>query len=307
MSSDTIRIPPYHYVHVQDRNSNITRLEMGPKNFSKLDHEFVVTGKSPVPYVFLQPYHYCLINDPVIRDADKKLVFDRHGQVKVNIGDSEIRTQLDYPEPFPLFPGETLAKIEKIPVVLRDCAIKLEALRDFKDAEGKKRVAGDEWIEFGPKLYIPRVEVKVVENIQPFTISSNQALMVRARRETKDHEGRDRQAGEEWLIRNRGFYIPGIDEVVEGVVEGKIINLNQALLLQAKQTFKDVYGKERKAGEEWLVTSHDASCHILDVHELFIEMKYRTILREDEFCYILNPVDEKGQNQLGKRILKTGP
>jgi hypothetical protein len=66
-----------------------------------------------------------------------------------------------------------LARTEKIPVVPRDCAIKLEAIRDFIDKDGKKRVAGDEWIEFGPKLYIPKVEVKVVENISPITISSN--------------------------------------------------------------------------------------------------------------------------------------
>jgi len=73
-------------------------------------------------------------------------------------------------------------------------------------------VAGDEWIEFGPKLYIPRVEVKVVNIIKPFTIGSNQALKVRALRETTDHLGNKREAGEEWLIRERGFYIPGIDE-----------------------------------------------------------------------------------------------
>ena len=73
-------------------------------------------------------------------------------------------------------------------------------------------MAGDEWIEFGPKLYIPRVEVKVIENIEPISISSNQALKVRGLRETKDYQGKPRQAGEEWLIRDRGFYIPKIDE-----------------------------------------------------------------------------------------------
>jgi major vault protein len=105
-----------------------------------------------------------------------------------------------------------LVKIEKIPVVPRDCAIKLEALRDFVDKDGTKKVAGDEWIEFGPKLYLPRVEVKIVQNIEPLTISSNRALKVRALRLTKDHKGKDRDAGEEWLIRDIGFYIPGIDE-----------------------------------------------------------------------------------------------
>ena len=32
-----------------------------------------------------------------------------------------------------------------------------------------------------------------------------------------------------------------------------------------------------------------------------------TVLKEDEFCYIRNPVDEQGQNQLGKKILIEGP
>jgi hypothetical protein len=114
-----------------------------------------------------------VINDPVMRDADKKIIYDKHGQIKINIGDSEIRTSLEYSEPFPLYPGEFLAKIEKIPVVARDYAIKLEAVRDFVDKDGTKRVAGDEWIEFGPKLYIPKVEVKIVQNISPITISSN--------------------------------------------------------------------------------------------------------------------------------------
>ena len=47
--------------------------------------------------------------------------------------------------------------------------------------------------------------------------------------------------------------------------------------------------------------------HIIDVYETFIEKVNITILKEDEFCYILNPVDEKGLNQLGKKILVTGP
>ena len=162
MSNDQIRIPPYYYIHVQDRNNNILRLEKGPKNFTKQDHEVIPTGKNPVPYIFLQPYHYCLIRDPVIRDKDKNLVYDKYGQIKIAIGESEVRTQLDYPEPFPLYPGEFNVKTEKIPVVPRNSAIKLEALRDFTESDGTKRVAGDEWIEFGPKLQIPRVEVQIV-------------------------------------------------------------------------------------------------------------------------------------------------
>lgn len=140
--------------------------------------------------------------------------------MKVNIGDSEIRTSLDYADPFPLYPGESLGKIEKIPVVARDCAIKLECLRDFTDESDNKRVAGDEWLEYGPKLYMPRVEVKIVNQIDPIIISSNQALKVRAIRATTDNNSGKRSAGEEWLIRDLGFYIPAIDEALVTILDG---------------------------------------------------------------------------------------
>ena len=41
----------------------------------------------------------------------------------------------------------------------------------------------------------------------------------------------------------------------------------RALHLRAKVTFQDVYGIERKAGKEWLVTSKMAPVHILGVYE----------------------------------------
>ena len=42
------------------------------------------------------------------------------------------------------------------------------------------------------------------------------------------------------------------------------------------------------------MTSADASSHIFDVYERFVESKEITVLGEDEFCYIRNPKDEKG-------------
>lgn len=126
---------------------------------------------------------------------------------------------MDYKEPFPLYPGESLGKIEKLPIVARDRAIKLEAIRDFKDGD-VQRVAGDEWIEYGPKIYIPSVSVKLVKYLDPFTICTNQALKVRALRDCVDKNGKERSAGEEWLIRQPGHYIPNINEHVLGMVDG---------------------------------------------------------------------------------------
>jgi hypothetical protein len=153
--------------------NNVSRLEKGPQNFTKKDNEIITLGKDkPVDYIFMQPYEYCLINDPVMRNPkDKSLILDKHGQVKNKIGDSEIRTSFDYTEPFPLYPGETLAKKEKLPIIPRNQALKLEALSDFTEGE-TKHVAGDEWLEFGPKIYIPRVEAKIVCEIKPHTIEA---------------------------------------------------------------------------------------------------------------------------------------
>lgn len=55
------------------------------------------------------------------------------------------------------------------------------------------------------------------------------------------------------------------------------------------------------------MTSKSTSVHILDVYEEFIDTRYLTILRDDEFCYILDPMGSDQKNQLGKKIIRTGP
>lgn len=55
-SGPVYRIPPYHYIHVLDQNTNVTRLEVGPKTFIKQDNETVTIGPEKmitVPYVIL--------------------------------------------------------------------------------------------------------------------------------------------------------------------------------------------------------------------------------------------------------------
>lgn len=50
------RIPPFYYLHVLDQNSNVTRLEVGPKTFVKQDHEKVILGPERmliIPYVLI--------------------------------------------------------------------------------------------------------------------------------------------------------------------------------------------------------------------------------------------------------------
>lgn len=38
------RIPPYYYIHVLDQNTNVTKVEVGPKTFIRQDNEKVHTS-----------------------------------------------------------------------------------------------------------------------------------------------------------------------------------------------------------------------------------------------------------------------
>ena len=47
-------------------------------------------------------------------------------------------------------------------------------------------------------------------------IKPNEAIKLRATRETVDRNGKMRVAGEEWMVKKNGAYLPGVyEEVVE--------------------------------------------------------------------------------------------
>jgi major vault protein len=75
----------------------------------------------------------------------------------------------------------------------------------------------------GPGTYIPRVEVQVVEIVKAVIVKPNQALRLKARRECVDSKGSKRYAGEEWLIRDTGAYLPDVDEEVRETVSAFIL------------------------------------------------------------------------------------
>ncbi|XP_038074369.1 chromatin modification-related protein eaf-1-like isoform X2 [Patiria miniata] len=214
------RIPPYYYIHVLNHNTNVTTVETGPRTFIRQDHERVIFG--PEKMAMVPPRHYCIIENPVQRNEDGSVIEDQSGQIKLNHADQEIRlTQ----EPFPLYPGEILKlPVTALKVVPANSALRLRAILDFDDAVAKtKRVAGDEWLFEGPGTYIPRKEVVVDETVQATIIKANQAIKLRARKETLDRQGDARVTGEEWLVKKVGAYLPGAYEEVVGVVDAYVL------------------------------------------------------------------------------------
>ncbi|EDQ86973.1 uncharacterized protein MONBRDRAFT_10492 [Monosiga brevicollis MX1] len=302
---NVFRVPPFHYLHVLDQNTNVTRVELGPMTFYRQDNEVVKFG--PEKMVTVPPRHYCVVENPVARTSDGNVVYiGGTKQVKLRHAEQEVRVAQD---PFPLFPGEQLATpVTPLTVVETNSALRLKAVLDFDDETSSvHRVAGDEWLFEGPGTYIPRVEVRVEELIKAFIIMPNQALRLRALKETTDRSGTSRVTGEEWLVKDTGAYLPGVFEEVLDVVNAYVLTEKQALHLRATRTFVDDLGTTRKTGEEWLMTNEHCDTHIPSVYSEVVALVDITTLTNRQYAVIVNPVDEKGHSQLGAKKLVKGP
>ncbi|XP_047427484.1 major vault protein-like isoform X3 [Mugil cephalus] len=302
MDASIIQIPPHHYIHVLDQNTNITRVEVGPLTYIRQDNERVLF--LPVRMTMVPPRHYCVIANPVARDDNGQVLFDQSGQAKLRHADLEIRLTQD---PFPLYPGEEVQKDPTpLQIVYLDTALRLQALLDFEEVGGEKRVAGDEWLFEGPGTYIPRKEVAVLETIKATVIRENQAIRLRARKEGKDRGGVQRVTGDEWLVCKVGAYLPGAHEEVIDIVNAFILTDKKALHVRALRPFKDAGGQDRRTGEEWLVTMADREAHIPSVAEEVVGVVNVTTLSSRQYCVILDPVGHDGKPQLGKKKVVKG-
>jgi major vault protein len=306
MSTKVFSIAPFQYLHVLNKNDNTKRLICGPINFAIEDHEEIVS-KVPEKMIIIPNLHYVSIRDPIEKDKDGNILKDRFGLNKYRWNMVEIRTRENYSEPFPLYPEEKL-HINATPLSYVDSneALHLKCIINFNDGEFK-RYAGEEWLFVGPGHFIPRQELQIVKRITEVIIQKNQALKLRANRNLKDSYGILRKAGEEWLIRQEGGYLPQVGEDQVETVKAVVLDDKTALHLQAISNFTDYYNIKRKAGEEWLVTSEIANHHICDVYEKILEIQKMIVVSPDEYCVILNPYDINARkNKLGKVELIKG-
>jgi len=302
-----IRIPPFQFLHVLDTNTNVSRLEVGPKTLLCKEHEKVVFG--PEKMLIIPPRHYCVINNPVLTDDEGRVMMDRHGQARLKHGDAEVRFERE--DPFPLYPGETLTtSIQQCKMVAPHTALHLRALRDFTEITDNGKIfrnAGDEWLFYGPATYLPRIEVEVKGTIKATVVLPNQAIQVQATKDCKDHNGVERKAGEMWLVKTEGAYIPKVDETILGVIKAHVLLDNRAIQVRALRTFTDAHGIEHKRGSEWLVTRDQCESYIPSVYEEVVKEEVALCgLTSRQYCVIKNPVDENNVPQLGKEKLLRG-
>jgi major vault protein len=309
-TSKVINIAPYEYVHVKDNNSSLVKVVVGPKTFVIQDHEELV-GQVPQKMIIIPPMHYVCIRNPVILvEKDGKMLpeQDKFGQIKVAHAEIQYRFHEQYKTAFFLYYGEEMVgNIEKLKIVKNDEAFKLKALRKFKHSEsGTDKQAGDEWLFYGPRVFYPSPEVEFVSVVNAITIGPSQALRVKAKQNFVDRDGLSHKAGEEWLIRTQGAYILDVYEELVRLENPIVINDKQAIYLRAVKAYKDYYGREHRAGDEWLITPDKTTWHVLDIFEERVSIQNMIILTKDQYAVVLNPIDENGKNQKGSKKLVVG-
>ena len=69
---------------------------------------------------------------------------------------------------------------------------------------------------------------------QAVTCHANQAIRLRARKETVDREGNERVTGEEWLHRKTGAYMPGPYEEFLEIVNAYVLTEKKALHMKCE-------------------------------------------------------------------------
>lgn len=94
---------------------------------------------------------------------------------------------------FFLKPGEQLKQgIQSIDVLADDEALLLQAIEAFEDTEPSEmsasddgvvvttsRVPGDRWMVYGPRDYIPPVEVEILEKRRKIPLDENEGIYIR--------------------------------------------------------------------------------------------------------------------------------
>jgi major vault protein len=303
---DIIKLALKHYIHIRDTTTNITSLIEGPQNYALQSNETLVQDLTK--FVQLRNNTYVTIVNPISRDTKGEIEYEEFGQVKLRWGDEEIRTSDVFKDPFPLYPGEIMrGNVTNFVMILANQQLKMMAVRPFYDSiKMKDRIPGDQWMVRGPVNLIPRVEVNVIEKIAATLIKNNSGIKLQAIRDTIDRNGIKRQAGEQWLIREPGAYLPNVDEIItDKEVASFTLTDKVALQLRANCNYTDVYEIKREAGDEWLVTNELKDVHIIDVHESLIKKVSITVLSSRQYCVLINPLIS-GKQQYGKKHLRRG-
>lgn len=300
-----VRLPPLTYAHVLDENDSITRLIVGPQTRTLSTSETMV--KPPTNYHVVPENMYCIIDHPhaVVKDPVSGALVpdkDKDGLVKIRFGEFEVRFNV---EPFPLYPEEKIRLMKPLVNLKRSEYLILRAVTSYTDMEGDYHQEGERFVWKGPGTFYPTVYTEIVEKKEALTVKMHEGLHCRAESALVDRTGVSRAAGEDYMYTNPGdhFFLPNerLVSVIQPVLlqdKGLHIRVNRRYL-----DFRDfAKGRERRAGEVFLVTGVECYFFIPHPYDAIIKRVERIVVSSKQFCV----VRETNSKSLAYRLLPDG-
>jgi major vault protein len=245
-----LRLSPFYYAHVTNDNTNTTELVLGPATRPIASHETIT--QPPTSFVILSPTQFCLIANPhrtavnAVTGAVEP-VRDAYGQVQVRSGEEEYRWHVD---PFPLYPEERVVRVEEFRVLSATEALQVVALAAYEVQPRDTKCPSATSASLPP--------------------SPSSALSVTRR-----------EAGERFLFYGPGTYYPRVEERVEHLVTGVVVNRGTALWCVTAQTFTDRdTGIKHYVGEQYMRLK-EGMCFLQSFETLLSTQEGAVLTKED--------------------------
>lgn len=142
---------------------------------------------------------------------------------------------------------EVVRKLKSI-IINELNGVRVVATRNFKDKNGKNRIAGEEWLETQPGEYIPEVYTDIVNLVKGTVIDENSAVHLKALNNYVDKYNVKRLAGQEWIITSNiaSTHICDIYEELVKVEKRVVLKANQYCIIENPfntKTNKNEFGK----------------------------------------------------------------
>lgn len=303
----TLELQENHFMHVKERPTGNIRCEIGPKMVNIGPNEMV--QRPPQPLIEIPPDHFCVVRNPVRKNAFGNVLLGDKDKLKLRYGDKDVR--LHSYGSFALFPGEQLVEpVQRMQQVPEGQALQLRALRAFLDKSPYLpnpmwRVSGDTWLFMGPAQYLPHAEAEVVGLVTPIVIQPNTALELKATNDFIDNKsGKLRNKGDVWLVRQTGPFLAGLDEEAVQVKTGHDVTITEALHVRAETNLTDAFGIQRSTGDEWLVTTRNKIVYIPEINETVVGIVQPTHVTSMQFCVLEERVREDEKEFKHRKVVQ---
>jgi major vault protein len=136
-------------------------------------------------------------------------------------------------------------------------------------------------------------------------VSPSEALKLEATHDFVDRYALDkegnaitRKAGEKWLFYGPATYVPQPEVRVIQTVKPEVLKSNQAIKLEAINSFIDRDGRKREAGEQWIFNTEGS--FLPDINEKIVEKVSGIILTDKKAIYVealTNFTDSRGNDR----------